>query len=417
MTPSGEGAKRLHEALTALQHGDGDRAAAAAAVALELFTTESDRTGAAAAHQVLAIAHFGANRFEEALTHVDMAIPLRESTGDAEGLASLWQERMELCLRTGDLAGARESAEKQVSAAARGTDREAQAHAMHQLSQLLLQTGDDGRAEALVSEALWLLDGPQHARARSAMHLLYANIWLVRGDHDRALGQGKQGLEMARVAKNRAAEVDALHQLGVILAAAGEHGQAVRTLGEALVGRELLKDVEGRAQVLRELATSEAALGQMDDAYGHLRYAARSLRDAGNPMGEITMLQLILEMAENAGNSDVTVEAARAMVDAADRTGDAEAGAGARFHLATRLVTAGELVEAGKQFRGAAEAQRALGLAHEAAVSVGMLGQVLVATGQREEGVALLRGALAELEAVGSEAAGMVREILAEVGA
>ena len=45
------------------------------------------------------------------------------------------------------------------------------------------------------------------------------------------------------------------------------------------------------------------------------------------------------------------------------------------------------------------------------------MGQVHIAMGDRDEGVALLRGSLAQLDALGSEAAGMIREILEEIGA
>jgi len=48
-------------------------------------------------------------------------------------------------------------------------------------------------------------------------------------------------------------------------------------------------------------------------------------------------------------------------------------------------------------------------------VSAGMMGQVLVAAGERDEGLALLRGSLGQLDALGSEAADTVREILAEL--
>jgi hypothetical protein len=46
-----------------------------------------------------------------------------------------------------------------------------------------------------------------------------------------------------------------------------------------------------------------------------------------------------------------------------------------------------------------------------------MRGQVLVAAGDADEGLALLRGSLGTLEALGSEAADTVREIIAELEA
>lgn len=414
MSDAGIGAARLHAALQALQQGDAAGAERAATEALAAFGSATDRTGAAAAHQVLAIVCVSQNRLDEAASHVDAAIPLRASTGDIEGVASLWQERMELALRTGDLAGARLAAEKQVEVWAQGGDKEGRAHAIHQLAQLLLQLGDDGRAEALVGDALFFLESPAFARARAAMHLLYANIWLAREDPERALAQARAGLQEARTAKNRAAEVDALQACGVIHAAAGDYPPARRALQEALVGRELLKDAEGRAHVLRELGGVELAMGEIDEALEHFDYAARSAGESGNVVGEVTLLQLLQTTADERERPDAALAAARRLVDAAARTGDREAEAGAHFALATRLVGLAELGAAEAHFTTARDIQEVLGLPHEAAVSAGMLGQVFVATGRRSEGVLLLEASLARLEALGSEAAEVVRDILAE---
>ena len=417
MSNSGPAARALHDALKALQTGDMATAQPAALAALEAFSTEGDRTGSAAAHQVLAITALSRGRPDEALTHVDAAIPLRESTGDIEGLASLWQERLELCLRMGDLEGARHSAEQQVETWRKSGEREGLAHAIHQLGQLVLQLGDDGRAEALVQEALFLLDPTTQARARCALLLLYSSIALQRQDLPRAFGLAREGLEMGRAAKNRQAEVDALQQCGVVHSAMGEHAAARRALEEALVGRELLKDGEGKANVLQELATVEVAMGEFDSALDRLGYAARTLRDAGNVIGEVTVLQLICEVAENNGRPEGALVAARELVEAAARTGDREAEAGAHFMLASRFAGVGDLPNAAKEFRIANEIQEILALPHEAAVSQGMLGQVLVAMGDTVGGRAALSASLIRLEALNSEAAETVRDVLAELTA
>ncbi len=415
MSDSGEGAKALHEAMTRLQKGELPQVYALALSALEAFSGDQDRTGAAAAHQVAAIACVGMNRYPDAVQHVDAGIVLRESTGDLEGVASLWQERMELCLRAGDLKNARLAAEAQVQAWERTTDSEGLAHARHQLAQLLLELGDDGVAEATVQNALGALDPTAHARARSALLLLYSNIWLSRREPVRALDKAREGLDMARNAKSRAAEIDALQQCGIVLAAGGDWTQARRALTEALVGRELLKDLPGRAATLRELAAAELALGLVDDAIEHLGYAARTLGQIGNLAGQIAMLQALAEAADGAGKADVALGAARELVTAATQTGDREAEAGAWFMLATRAAGAGDLATATGAFRTANEIQEVLGLAHEAAVSQGMLGQVLAANGDVVDGRVALEAALVRLDALGSEAAETVREVLAEL--
>lgn len=416
MADAGEGAKALHEAMTALQRGELPRVRTLALHALEGFTADNDRTGAAAAHQVAAIACLGLGALGDAIQHVDAGIVLRSSTGDFEGVASLWQERMELCLRAGDLGNARLAAEAQVAAWQQTPESEGLAHARHQLAQLLLELGEPDAAEAVVQDALGALDPTAHARARAALLLLYSNLWLARRDPVRALGQARAGLEMARAAKNRAAEIDALQQCGVVHAAAEEWAASRRALQEALVGRELLKDLPGRAAVLRELAAAELALGQIDDAIDHLGYAARTLAQVGNVGGEIAMLQALAEAADGAGRPAVALDAARDLVAAARRTGDREAEAGAWFMLGTRAAGQGELTTAAEAFRTAHEVQEVIGLAHESAVSQGMWGQVLAAAGDTEGARAALGASLARLDALGSEAADTVREVLAELG-
>jgi tetratricopeptide (TPR) repeat protein len=415
MNDTGPAAQKLHAALTALQQNQPEVSRAAAEEALEGFSTGNDRTGAAAAHQVLAITHIMAGRYDFALAHIDAAIPLRETTGDWEGVASLWQERFELSVRIGDLAGARNAGEQQVAAAERSSDREALAHAVHQLAQVVLQSGDDVAAEELVQKGLWALDNPGTERGRSALEILFASVWMARKDFDRALSHGKRALDLARQAKNRQAEVDALQHIGTIHALKGEFHVARRVLEEVLVGRELMKDAEGRANVLRELAGVELSLGLHDDAFGRLDYAIRTLREAESWIGEITVLQLLQSLADEHDRPDTALGAARALVEAAGRTGDKEAEAAAHFALATRIAGEGDLAGAKRHFAHAHDLQHQLGLAHEAAVSAGMIGQVLVAAGEVDEGLSYLRGSLGQLDAMGSEAADTVREILTEL--
>ncbi len=417
MNDTGPAAQKLHAALTALQQNKPEAARAAAEEALEGFTTGNDRTGAAAAHQVLAITHIMGGRFEFALAHIDAAIPLRETTGDWEGVASLWQERFELSIRLGDLAGARNAGEQHVAAAERTGDREALAHAVHQLAQVVLQMGDDAAAEELVQKGLWALDNPGTERGRSALEILFASVWMARQDYDRALTHARRALDLARQAKNRQAEVDALQHVGTIHALKGEYPTARKVLEEVLVGRELMKDAEGRANVLRELAGVELSMGLADEAFGRLDYAVRSLRDAESWVGEITVLQLLQALADEHGRPEKAVQAATELIAAAGRTGDQEAEAAAHFALATRLAGHGDLAGARRHFASAHDLQQKLGLAHEAAVSAGMIGQVLVAAGEVDEGLSYLRGSLGQLDAMGSEAADTVREILAELEA
>jgi tetratricopeptide (TPR) repeat protein len=296
-------------------------------------------------------------------------------------------------------------------------DREGRAHARHQLAQLQLQSGDVDAAETTLQDALWELEGPGWARARSAVQLQLASVWMARQDPERALGVARQALEGARGAQHRPAEIDAIQHIGVILAAKGDLHPACRALEDALVGRELLKDVDGKISVLRELGPLEVALGRVEEGVGRLLRASELLAEQDALRPALATAQVAMSLAEDAGHREAALTAAQGMVGLASRTGDPEAVAAATFLLATRLAGAGQLDEAAARFGEAHAAQAALGLKHDAAVSLGMLGQVRVARGEHAAGRAALAESHAELAALGSEAAATVREILDELTA
>ncbi len=415
---TGAAARSLHLALQALQRGDGAAAQAAATTALEGFSAGSDRTGAAAAHQVLAMIALLAGAFDAALAHVDAALPLRESTGDREGVASLWQERLEICLRMGDLGAALDAARQQVAALSGAGDMEARAHAAHQLAQMLLQTGDDATAATVLQDALFAVSTTAGMeRARSALLLQLASVWMQRQEPEQALARAREALDLARQARHRPAEIDAIQHIGVILAGKGDLFPAQRALTEALAGREQLKDADGTASVLRELGAVEVKLGDADTGLARFVAAAEALVEAGNVPGAVACHQLRIALADEAERPEAALESARALVRLAAQLGDPEAAAAAQFLVATRLAGLGDLAGAELAFRAALDAQLAHGLAHEAAVCRGMLGQVVYVMGREAEGRALLVASHASLAELGSSAADTVHDILHELDA
>ncbi len=415
---TGAAARNLHSALQALQRGDPAGAQAAATAAVEGFSAGGDRTGAAAAHQILAMLALLGGAFEAALAHVDAALPLREASGDREGVASLWQERLEICLRMGDLGGALNAARAQVAALAGTGDTEARAHAAHQLAQMLLQTGEDDAAATVLQDALFAVSSAGGMeRARSALLLQLASVWMQRQQPDQALARAREALDLARQAGHRPAEIDAVQHIGVILAGKGDLFPAQRALTEALAGREQLKDADGKASVLRELGAVEVKLGDVDTGLARFVAAADALVDAGNVPGAVACHQLRIALADDAERPEAALESARALVRLATQLGDAEATAASHFLVATRLAGLGDLTGAELAFGACLAGQEAQGLTHEAAVCRGMLGQVVYVMGRIDEGRALLVASHSALEALGSSAAGTVHDILHELDA
>jgi hypothetical protein len=179
--------------------------------------------------------------------------------------------------------------------------------------------------------------------------------------------------------------------------------------------------VAGHEAGARRLDALEAPVGRLAAALERLatrlEEAARAFQQAGNAPGAVATHQVRMALGDANGREDAATASARALVELAGALGDEEAQAAARFMLGTRLAGAADLAGASACFRAARDAQTALGLGHDAAVSAGMLGQVLCAAGAPSEGLDLLRGARATLRDLGSEAADTLSEILDELEA
>ncbi|MCK6516600.1 hypothetical protein L6R46_16295 [Myxococcota bacterium] len=408
--------KHLHEAVTRERAGDYERALRAAQEALSGFATARDRTGSAAAHHLLAILHAHVGRPDKALEHLDAAAPLRESTGDWAGLASLHQMRFEVALGLGNYSGCRAAAESMLAALSKVGDRSGQASALHQLAQILVGSGQVQDAQSLVEQGLWLTDGVGEERGRSAFLLLAAQVDQLTGSSDRALLRCREALRLARSANSRPAVVDALHQLGVQLAVAGRLDESAERLEEALDGREVLRDLNGRGATLTELAAVEERLGRLGDAIGRLRYAARTYHELDQPSGALEALHRAAEIALAANRGDEALQLSSEQLHVAETSGDPAATAAASFVHGARLARLGQTAASAEPFRRAAALQRSLGLPEAAAVSDGMLGQVLLAEGQVNEGAALLQGAYKTLRAMGSPNADDLHELISALG-
>lgn len=412
---TGEAARHLHQALTLHQQGDIDGTERSAVAALETFSQAGDPTGTAAAHHLLFVVNAAKGRLEDADAHLGAAAALRESSGDREGLASLHQQRFALAVQRGDAAVAREASEQVLAAYEAIGDREHQAAAIHQLVQFLVHAGELDRARELLERGMWLTDRAGEERGRAAMLGLLSQVDMAGGNAERALARSRDAVKVAGAGGKRQAVIDAQANLGTLLAATGQLDEARRVLEEVLDGRELMRDLEGRADTLRELAGVEQALGLTSEALGRLDYAARTWGELNNPGGQATALHAATALAEESGRLDDAVRYGLKLAGVCQDMGDREAAGAARFTLGTLYVQQGDLPSAADSFRAAAEDQAAAGAAESRGITLGMLGQVLDALDQREEADAVLASAVAALEEIGSDSLADLQGILAEL--
>ncbi|MCB9759197.1 MAG: hypothetical protein H6739_05115 [Alphaproteobacteria bacterium] len=403
--------KRLRDALSHEQAGRFEEARADAEAALEAFTEAGDRTGAAASHQLLANLLLETGALAAAMAHLDAATPLRESTGDREGLAALLQARFEIAAHLGDPGRLQADGVRLVRLYEQLSDRPGEARALHQLAQVLIELGRPLDAVPLIERGLWLTDRAGEEQGRSAFLQLQARVDVAEGRQERALRQAREAARIARQAGRRQILVDALYQLGLLQHQAGALAEARASLEESLDGRELLRDLEGRAATLAALGRVEAAMGLGREAVERLTYAARTWAELGEPGQQLEALHEAGETALSVGAVDRALAIAHQQIAAADALGDDTMRAAAWQVAGTRQISVGQLEEAAVSFARCAERRAAAGQPAAQGVALGMLGQILAALGQHElavhaveRGVALLRAtepsAAAELEAI-----------------
>lgn len=413
---TGLGMRRLHDALQQEQAGDVDAALRSGEEALEAFGESGDRTGQAAAHQLLAGLRAAAGQHREALAHVEAAIPLREQTGDAQGLASLHQGRFELALALERPELRARAAEDLIHLLRQAADRDGEARARHQLAEILLDAGEPWPAQEQVLAALAVSDAPGEERARAAVTLLSARLAFAQGDRQRAVQEAQEGLRLARLTERQPIIVDALDQVAELLLRLDRLAEARDALDEAQAARANMKDLGGRARALRRLAQVEQAMGRPAAALTRFSHAASCLAELGEPEEQLEVLHAAAELAMETGRLPEALELSAAQVQVAEAHGDPGLIAAAWHVRASRRVSAGDLQGAAEAFSRAAEARAQAAQPEAEGVALAMLGQVLGALGQEREARAALQRSLSALRAAGSEAAAEVEALLAGLG-
>jgi tetratricopeptide (TPR) repeat protein len=409
---SAEAIGRLHGALRAEQVGEVERSQELAEQALREFDAAGDPTGAAASRQLLAslLARWG--RLADAANHLETALALRQRTGDLDGQGSLLDDLVGLHVQRGDLPSARAAATRLIAVRNAAGDREGEARAMHQLAQFLLQDRDLDAADRLCGQAQALLERPGDEPGRAAILVLQSRLALGRSDTDGALRIALQAKTVAAASSFQPVVLDATHHLATVHIARGDLEPGRRLLLEALDGRIQVRDDEGKAATLQELAAVETALGRVEDAVAHLGHAARTYAALGSAPGEMGSWHALAALCDEHGRFEAAIEAGSSLIAAAARHGDAADMAPAHLAQATRRVRCGDLLGAVADLRAsmvhASETQGA-------AVARAMLGQVMYGLGDVAAGRAELEAARSDLAAVDPGAAEEIDAILVEL--
>ena len=407
---TGQGMAKLHEAFKSEAAGQDAQGLDQALAALEAFTTAKDRTGAAAAHHLAGVLYARLGKLREALAHLDSALPLRESTGDQEGLAALQQQRFEVALAAKDETLAQDAAQALVELMSKAGSREGEARALHQLAQLALATGDQPRASSLVDRGLALAEDLDDAQAKAAFMGLQSQLQGGGG-----LSQAEAALDTARQAGSRAAVVGSLRTLADQAAGAGDLPRSLRLLEEALDGVELLQDLPQRAHLLMQIASVELSMGHKAQAMDRLLYAGRSFGELADLASQMEAVHSAGELAMELGRVPQALSLGLSQVHLCEKLGDPASLGAALFVYGQRLIVSGDLDQSARAFAKAAEAQEQAGQTEARGITLGMQGQVLAALGHVQGALEVLTQGERLLESINSPSLVDLQGLLTEV--
>jgi tetratricopeptide (TPR) repeat protein len=228
---------------------------------------------------------------------------------------------------------------------------------------------------------------------RARVHMGLAAAVLRAGGFDRARDEAAKGLELAREAKDRAAETGCLHASGAILHRRGDYANACARFEEALALERDAGDKRGEAHTLQALGAVLGELGDAARAVSAKEEALRIFREVGDRRGESAALN-------NLGNSRVEalqLEEALLCYEQASKiareVGDLPAESAALYNEGRALAALARIDEAKDCFTHALDIYREIGDPAGEAEVLDDLGVAIAPYGEMDEALAHLEAA------------------------
>ncbi len=230
----------------------------------------------------------------------------------------------------------------------------------------------------------------------------------------------------------------ALHQQAVREIQAGATAQAQAHLAESLALERGIAFPADTAATLVMLGQLLFGQNERDTGLAMARESLAIFTELGapevQPVGEIVaQMEALLRQDAPGGSRDLLRQGIAAMqsgdgeaagnlldtsLQQAISDGDGAVAAGALHHLGLLLFSAGHLPEAAGALRDSIELNRTLDDPPSLAAGLALLGQILVAQGERAEGLRVLRESLLTWNAAGlREQAAQVKTLIAELRA
>lgn len=237
---------------------------------------------AAHAHTVLGWALEVSGQREPAARHLERAVALAQSAGDAACEAVASTRLGSLHMRGGDVTLARERYGIALGLARQVGDGVVECSTLNALGTLEFDQGRMQEALVHYDAALQIARRMNHRRLLGVLVGNIGNLHAQQGNMDLALRGCEEGLELARVTGDRTREAITLSNLGALQHLVGRYAESFATSQLALRMVRELGNRRSECATLGNLGLTSAALGDLVAAISHYEDAITMAHQIGN---------------------------------------------------------------------------------------------------------------------------------------
>ncbi len=224
---------------------------------------------------------------------------------------------------------------------------------------------------------------------------------LRQGHYQQAAARHARALALSRQAGDRRGTGRALNNLGLIHYQQGAYVKAAGRYRQALAVCRELGDLGDMAGVLGNLAVIAQRQGRHERAADHSQQALRLFRQVGNRDGEGIALGILADCSQRLGDHQRAARSVKEALELFRQTGNRDGEASALDSLAALDQQQGRYEQAAGHLRQALKLFRDTGNRNGEAAALNGLGRAFLATGQPEDARAQHTAALSTASQIG----------------
>ncbi|MCK6622328.1 MAG: tetratricopeptide repeat protein [Calditrichia bacterium] len=241
-----------------------------------------------------------------------------------------------------------------------------------------------------------------------------SQIFQARGDYETALGYLERSLKILQEIGDKAGEGTTLNNMATTAYARGDYETALGYLERSLKIRQEIGDKAGEGTTLNNISQIYDARGDYETALGYLERVLKIFQELGDKAHEGGTLNNISQIFQARGDYETALGYLERSLKIRQEIGD-KAGMIPTLHNMAHIHLQNQQIEPALE-----KFVRALQLAQETQYAQGLfnvsrdLGRLLCQLGSKEQGLPLLKQALALGQAMGHPGAGAVEALVRE---